>query len=460
MSAPLLVLLATGLLSIVVFWLRNRPQITFVVAGLGAALVGSFSLWGSIDEPVSLMGSTLKLSAAWNLLGRALVLDSSNRAQVGFLYFVASFVFGGGYVARAGRHLYSIGLATLAVVAGSLMIRPFVFAPLFLEFSALGAALLLASPSTRKQRGSLRLLVLYTLSMMVILVAGWLLEVGGVTSTTPVTLLLGIGFGILMVVPPFHLWLPAAAEEAHPYALAFVGVVLQSAGVFFMLRFLDTYEWLRVDSTLFLRLRWLAVTIILFGAAWTLAQESFSRTLAYALLTDFGVMLLAVSVGNPAGFRLALGLTGVRAVGLTVWAIGASVLQAGQGGDTARSLLGAGHRSPYAAAAALTGMFSLTGIPLTAGFPGKWSLLSVLASSSLQSGFAVIVAMAALGAASMRWMSVFLSGEADSESITSSPLETFFLLGGVGIILLLGTFPQVLLPWMVQALDGLSNLGP
>ncbi len=145
---------------------------------------------------------------------------------------------------------------------------------------------------------------------------------------------------------------------------------------------------------------------------------------------------------------------------MTVWAIGASVLQAGQGGDTARSLLGAGHRSPYAAAAALTGMFSLTGIPLTAGFPGKWSLLSVLASSSLHSGFAVIVAMAALGAASMRWMSVFLSGEADSESITSSPLETFFLLGGVGIILLLGTFPQVLLPWMVQALDGLSNLGP
>ena len=465
MSAPFLLLVVTGVLALSVAFLRNRPRSYTVVSAIGSALLAVFSLWITLDEPFEILGLPVKVTSTWLMLGRVFILDESNRAAVGFLYLAGAFIFGGAWVAQPSRNLYYVGLLCLGSVAASFLIQPFLFAALFLEFTAMGAVLILVSPENPTHRGGLRLLILYTLAMMAILFAGWMLENLGVTSATPelaqrATMLLALGFAIIMAVPPFHLWLPATAEKANPYGLAFVTVLLQSAGLFFLLRFLDSYTWLRTVPGLFDMIRWVGIAMVCFGSMLTITQSSFSKVMAYALITDFGVMLLAVGTGIPEGYRLALGLSGVRVVNLAVWAMGLAKILDRPGDDHFQALQGAAYRSPLGAVSALIGVASMAGFPLTAGFPGRWALLSMLATVDPIAGWAIILAFLCVGAATLRWANTLLGSPPDDRTSPSPIVEKLFIGGGIAMCILLGAFPQLLYPWVTDAAAGMAQLFP
>jgi len=465
MSAPLLLLLATGSIALSVTVLGNRPKTSAAITAIGSALMAVFALLVMLDEPLIVLGLPIKIYSTWRILGRALVLDGGNRAAIGFLYLTGAFVFGAAWATKASRNLYYIGLLSLGSIAASFMIQPFLFAAVFLEFTAMGAVLILVSPGYPVPRGGLRLLILYTLAMMAILLAGWMLENVGVTSATPelarrATFLLAFGFSVIMAVPPFHLWLPSAAGETNPYSLAFVTIILQSAGLFFLLRFLDNYAWLRAMPELFDGIRLVGIAMVLFGSFLVLAQKSFSKVMAYALLTDFGVMLLAVGAGTPEGYRLALGLSAVRVVSLSVWALGLAWMLDHPGGDHLQLLRGAAHRSPLAATAALVGMMSIAGFPLTAGFPGRWGLLLTLAPLDPIAGWAILLAFLCVGATAIHWAYTLLSEPRLRERKAINFSERLFLGGGIVMCLVLGAFPQLLYPWVVEVAAGMTQLFP
>jgi formate hydrogenlyase subunit 3/multisubunit Na+/H+ antiporter MnhD subunit len=464
-SAPLFLLVVTGVLALSVAFLRNRPRSYIVVSAVGSALLAAFSLWITLDEPFEILGLPVKITTTWFVLGRVFILDEGNRAAVGFIYLAGAFIFGGAWVAQPNRNLYYVGLLCLGSVAASFLIQPFLYAALFLEFTAMGAILILISPENPAHRGSLRLLILYTLAMMVILFAGWMLDNLGVTSATPelaqrATMLLALGFAIIMAVPPFHLWLPTAAEKANPYGLAFVTILLQSAGLFFLLRFLDSYTWLRTVPGLFEKIRWVGIAMVCFGSMLTITQRSFSKVMAYALITDFGVMLLAVGTGKPEGYRLALGLSGVRVVNLAVWAMGSAKILDRPGEDHFKALRGAAYRSPLGAVAALIGVASMAGFPLTAGFPGRWALLSTLATMDPIAGWAIILAFLCVGAVTFRWANALIGSPPDERTKSSPLIEKLFIGGGIAMCILLGAFPQLLYPWVTEAAAGMSQLFP
>lgn len=464
MSAPFVLLTVTAVLATGVALFRNRPRTQAAISAIGSALLAVFALWITLDNPFEILGFAVKITSTWLVLGRALILEESNRAAVGFLYLAGAFIFGGAWVARPNRNLYYVGLLCLGSVAASFLIQPFLFAALFLEFTAMGAVLVLVSSETPARRGGLRLLILYTLAMMAILIAGWMLDNLGVTSATPelaqrATMLLALGFAVIMAVPPFHLWLPPAAEKSNPYALSFVTILLQSAGLFFLLRFLDSYTWLRTVPGLFEMIRWVGIAMVCFGSMLAIAQRSFSKVMAYALITDFGVMLLAVGTGIPEGYRLALGLSGVRVVNLAVWAMGASKIL-DHPDDSFQALQGAAYRSPIGAASALIGLASMAGFPLTAGFPGRWALLSTLATLDPLAGWAIILAFLCVCAAALRWTNALLGSPLDERIMSSTLTETIFLIGGIAMCILLGAFPQLLYPWVTEAAAGMVQLFP
>src|SRR4030065_1570425 len=152
----------------------------------------------------------------------------------------------------------------------------------------MAAVIILASSRFGEERGSLQLPVLHSLPMLVILFTGWLLENAGVTSITAeltgrTLLLLGLGFCILMLVPPFHFWLPTTSSGAHPYALALVALALHSSGLFFLLRFMDTYAWLRTLPGAFQLLCLAGEAMLVFGGLAAFAPPPLSRLLAHAL---------------------------------------------------------------------------------------------------------------------------------------------------------------------------------
>ncbi len=464
MSAPLVLLLATAGLFVIAILLRGRVAPSAAFAAIGAAAAGLFALAAPLDQALSIFGLSVKFGSSWVVLGRSLVLDNSNRAAVAFLYLAAAFFFLGAFGARPGRYLFTVGTLFVGATAGSLMVRPFLYAAIFVELAAMGAVMLLVSQGYPARRGALRLLTFCSAAMMVILLAGWQTEALGVGTGAPdmafrASLLLGFGFAILMAVPPFHHWLPAAAEAAHPYALAFVAVFLQSAGLFLLLRFLDVYQWLRESQPFLDGMRLVGTGTVCFGAVWAIAQRSFSRTVAYAFVTDFGVTLVSVGTGTPAGYQLALGLVGAHALGLAICGLGTVILRGEAGADDTLSLAGSAHRFPLAAAAAGTGLLSLAGFPLTAGFPGRWALLAILARVDVPSAAAIAGASLAVSAAAIRWMGTFLQEGADLERRALPTVEEIFLSGGVGLCVLFGLFPQVF-AWLFQATRGLTNLVP
>ncbi|MEJ2549189.1 MAG: proton-conducting transporter membrane subunit [Anaerolineales bacterium] len=466
MSVPLIILILTGILAIVVLPFRRRLGLTASIASVGALLIGGFTLLATLEEPFVLLGASLKWSTTWRLLGRSMVLDQGNRAAVAFMYLVGSFIFGGVWIARPNRTFIFVGIISIGVVAASFMIQPFLFAAIFLEITAMGAVLILSSRESSSQSGSVRLLVLYTIGMVSILIAGWILESQGVTPATPelairATILLALGFCVLMAVPPFHIWLPGVAEQSNPYALAFVTILLQSAGVFFLLRFLDSFVWLRENLGLFQGIRVAAIVMICLGSIWALAQHSLRKIMAYALVSDFGVTLLAIGTNTPAGFQLAIDMVVVRAISLTMLGIGLATIENYKPElKEDFKYKGAAYYSPISVVAVITGLLSVAGFPLSAGFPGRWALIEALLNADLIAGLSVILSLACIGAIALRWLRIFLSTDYEGKRMVMPIFERGFMIAGVAFCLLLGIFPQLSYPWVVEAAAGMTQLFP
>jgi multicomponent Na+:H+ antiporter subunit D len=466
MSVPLIILILTGILAIVVLPFRSRLRLTASIASAGALMIGGFTLLATLEEPFVLLGVSLKWSGTWHLLGRSMTLDQGNRAAVAFMYLVGSLIFGGVWIARPNRTFIFVGIISIGVVAASFMIQPFLFAAIFLEITAMGAVLILSSRESRFRSGIVRLLVLYTFGMVAILIAGWILESQGVTPATPelatrATILLALGFCVLMAVPPFHIWLPGAAEQSNPYALAFVTILLQSAGVFFLLRFLDSFVWLRENLGLFQGIRIAAIVMICLGSVWALAQRSLRKIMAYALLSDFGVTLLAIGTNTPAGFQLAIDLAGIRAISLTVLGIGLATIENYRSESNEDiKYKGVAYYSPFSVVAAITGLLSVAGFPLSVGFPGRWALIVALLDADLIAGLSVILSLACIGAIALRWLRIFLSADYAGKPIAMPLIERVFMIAGVAFCVLLGIFPQLSYPWVVEAVAGMTQLFP
>ncbi len=446
--------------------LRGRPTEGGWLSAVGAGVVAALALYAPLDEPVELLGLPLKLEGQWLVLGRTFVLDARSRPVVSYLYLVGGFLFGGGWLARPGRYFNSLGLCMLGLLAAASTIEPFLFAAVFLELAAMAAVVILASARSAEERGSLQLLTLYSMAMLVILFTGWLLENAGVTSVTAdlarrALMLLGLGFSILMLVPPFHFWLPASASAAQPYALALVALALQSSGLFFLLRFLDTYAWLRAVPAVFQYLRSAGFVMLLFGGLAALVQSRLPGTLAYALLSDFGVSVLAVGLGSSEGYQLALGTSAARAVSLALATLGASRSAASRSPLDRDSLRGWAYRRPWAAACLVLGMLGLGGFPLTPGFPGRWALLSQAVDGwGPALGAAILASTLLIALAAFQWARTLLGAPPDRVLASRLSAERLFLGSAVALSAILGLFPQLTFPWVVAALAGLTNLIP
>jgi len=465
-SAPFIILLLTGTLAIVVLPFRRRLGLTASIASVGALLIGGFTLLASLEEPFVFLGASLKWSSTWQLLGRSMILDQGNRAAVAFMYLAGALLFGGVWIARPNRIFVFVGIVSIGVVAASFMIQPFLFAAIFLELTAMGAVLILSAREEGARSGSVRLLVLYTFGMIAILIAGWILESQGVTPATPdlaarATILLALGFCVLMAVPPFHIWMPGAAQQSNPYALAFVTILLQSAGIFFLLRFIDTFVWLRENVALFEGIRIAAMIMISVGSIWALAQQSLRKVMAYVLISDFGAALLAIGTNTPEGFQLALGMTGIRVISLTVLGTGlAAIEKYNVETKEYQSLRGAAYYCPISVVAILAGLLSLAGFPLFAGFPGRWALIETLLTSNSIAGLSLLLSLTCIGVIILNWVRIFLSSEYEGEPIAIPIVEKGFMVGGVIFCLLLGIFPQLSYPWVLEAVAGMKQLFP
>ncbi|MHB8078554.1 MAG: NADH-quinone oxidoreductase subunit N [Candidatus Krumholzibacteriia bacterium] len=209
-----------------------------------------------------------------------------------------------------------------------------------------------------------------------------------------------VGFGFKIALVPFHMWTPDVYDGAAAYVTGYMATGVKAAAFAALLRF----AWLAVAPLAgfwFPLLAALAVLTMTMGNLVALAQDSLKRLLAWSSIAHAGYLMLGVLAllapargGEAARFAGAVvpaagGAVLFYLVAYALMNLGAfgvvSLLGRGQDEEADRiaGYAGLSRRQPLAAAALAVCMFSLAGIPPTAGFMGKFYIFSTVVKAGL-----------------------------------------------------------------------------
>lgn len=189
-------------------------------------------------------------------------------------------------------------------------------------------------------------------------------------------MMLIIGLLFKLSLAPFHLWTPDVYEGAPAPVGAFLATAAKVAVFAVLVRFVVIEAPAVLASTTFvITLVAIACLSMLVGNLLALKQNNIKRMLGYSSIAHFGYLLALVLLGGRD-----LGLEGF-AVYLSIYVITAlaafgvvTLMSTARGDRDADNLLdyrGLFWRRPFLASLFTLSLFSLAGIPLTAGFIGK-----------------------------------------------------------------------------------------
>jgi NADH-quinone oxidoreductase subunit N len=208
-------------------------------------------------------------------------------------------------------------------------------------------------------------------------------------------ILVGIGFKLAVV--PFHLWTPDVYQGAPAPVTAFVATVSKGAMFALLLRY---FRQLNVTEENPLWLVWtiIAVASMFAGNLLALLQENVKRILAYSSIAHLGYLLVAfLAGGRLASDAIAYYLIAYFITTLGVFGVVTVLSGPQRDADALSDYEGLAWRRPWLAAVMTAMLLSLAGIPLTAGFVGKFFVLATGAASGLWWLAGVLVINSAIG---------------------------------------------------------------
>ncbi|HVS29164.1 MAG TPA: NADH-quinone oxidoreductase subunit N, partial [Solirubrobacteraceae bacterium] len=199
-------------------------------------------------------------------------------------------------------------------------------------------------------------------------------------------LLLG-GVGLVVVglafkasVAPFHQWTPDVYEGAPTPITNFMAVATKAAAFGVLLRFFDI-ALIDVQPDWSPALAALATATIVIGNVGALGQSSLKRLLAWSGVAQAGYILAGVVVASKVGAQATVFYLAIYVV-MNVAAFAVIVARERETdlGDDIDALAGIGRSRPLLAWPMTIAMLSLAGLPATAGFIGKFFLISATVS--------------------------------------------------------------------------------
>jgi NADH-quinone oxidoreductase subunit N len=250
----------------------------------------------------------------------------------------------------------------------------------------------------------------------------------------------GIGFKLAIV--PFHLWTPDVYEGAPAPVGAFVATVSKGALVALLLRY-----FIQVDAASYgafgLVFSLIAMASMLIGNLLALRQTNIKRLLAYSSIAHLGYLLAAFVTGGAAAAETATFylLTYVAAV-LGAFGVVTMLSSYHRDADALEDYRGLFWRHPGLAIVLSAALLSLAGIPLTAGFLGKFYVLMTNVEAARWLLVAFLVLSSAIGVFYYVRLVVTMLMPADPVTASSVPPSSSWL-GGVTITTL-----TILLFWL------------
>ncbi|MEZ0577874.1 NADH-quinone oxidoreductase subunit NuoN [Nocardioides sp. MH1] len=211
--------------------------------------------------------------------------------------------------------------------------------------------------------------------------------------------LLAVGLLFKVGAAPFQAWTPDVYQGAPTAVTAFMSAGTKAAAFGALLRLFyvafggERWSWQPMLSVV-------AVATMLLGAVLAMVQSDVKRMLAYSAVAHTGFLLTGVIGAQGAG-QLADGqysslegvlfyLTTYGFASVGAFALVTVVRDAGGEATSTAAWAGLGKRSPVVAGAFAFFLLSMAGIPLTAGFIGKWAVFT----SAMSAGFWWVVLVA------------------------------------------------------------------
>jgi NADH-quinone oxidoreductase subunit N len=270
-----------------------------------------------------------------------------------------------------------------------------------------------------------------------------------------ITLLAGLFFKIAAV--PFHQWTPDAYEGAPTSITAFISVAPKVASFAILLRILIVGIWpLRAD--------WQMITIGVAVATMTvgnlaaITQTNIKRFFGYSTIAHVGYLLLglvAAADGNSEGLTaIAIYLLVYAFMNLGAFAVVIMMRRKDIIGEEIDDLSGLMQRAPGPAVLMLIFLLSLTGIPPTAGFIGKYFIFLSLIETKhyVLAVLAVAYAVVALYYYFRIVVVMFMKKPLDTVPLATSPGLSVVLGVTLTLTLLVGVYPQ---PFIVFAREAI-----
>lgn len=208
-------------------------------------------------------------------------------------------------------------------------------------------------------------------------------------------ILIGLAFKISAV--PFHQWAPDVYEGSPTSVSGFMATTVKVAAFGALLRVAGVA--LEPGSEIFYKVMWtLAVLSMTIGNLMALTQTNTKRMLAYSSVAHAGYLLVGVVVGTQAGYSAVLFYLFAYTF-MTLGAFGVIAVLAREGVERERisDLAGLARSRPFLAAIMALFMFSLAGIPGTAGFMGKWYLFWSAVAHGSATGDSTLLWLAIIG---------------------------------------------------------------
>ena len=214
-----------------------------------------------------------------------------------------------------------------------------------------------------------------------------------VASTIPPLAMVGggmimVGLGFKVAAVPFHMWTPDVYQGAPTSVTSFMSVGAKAGGFAALLRiFIAAFpETAAVWGPLTM---WIAAVTMAWGNIAAIAQTNIKRMLAYSSIAHAGYIFMALpAAANPmvAAEALRGAMFYLIAYGITnlgAWGVVLALEKTDGKGLEIEDYAGLGAKYPALALAMTVFMLSLTGIPPTVGFMGKFYLFRAAIDADL-----------------------------------------------------------------------------
>ncbi len=259
-------------------------------------------------------------------------------------------------------------------------------------------------------------------------------------------MLILLGFLVNAAAPPLHAWLPDAYPEATITGTVFLATYTTKTAIYVLARGFAGTELLI----------YLGVLMAIYGIFYAMLENDIRRLLSYHIISQVGFMVAGIGIGTELAINgaVALAFTNILYKGLLIMGMGSVIFMTGRRKGTE---LGGLYKSmPITFLFYMIAGFSISGVPLFAGFISKSMVISAAAESHISWAF-LLLTMASVGtllSTTLKLPYIVFFGE-ERGIKAKDPLKN--MLYGMGmtafLCILLGIWPHLLyrlLPYPVE----------